>query len=150
MAGTNWKSLMARAQFGRPDRVSALLRREIATLVHDDIMDGAALRRAQPTAAAKWGSALSVLLGDCLFAHALELAASGFVGGLAVASLGLGSSYSISAYGGAQARLMHVGRYTINSTGIGTTIFNKCISKIIKRNRPYTMFLSNDDNISSL
>ena len=48
----------------------------LATLVHDDIMDGASLRRSQPTAAAKWGSALSVLLGDCLFAHALELAAS--------------------------------------------------------------------------
>ncbi|RYD37340.1 MAG: polyprenyl synthetase family protein [Verrucomicrobiaceae bacterium] len=48
----------------------------LATLVHDDIMDGAALRRAQPTAAAKWGNSLSVLLGDCLFAHALELAAS--------------------------------------------------------------------------
>jgi octaprenyl-diphosphate synthase len=48
----------------------------LATLVHDDIMDGAALRRSQPTAAAKWGSSLSVLLGDCLFAHALELAAS--------------------------------------------------------------------------
>ena len=48
----------------------------LATLVHDDIMDGAALRRSQPTAAAKWGPALSVLLGDALFAHALELAAS--------------------------------------------------------------------------
>jgi octaprenyl-diphosphate synthase len=47
----------------------------LATLVHDDIMDGAELRRSQPTAAARWGSALSVLLGDCLFAHALEMAA---------------------------------------------------------------------------
>ncbi|HUF62921.1 MAG TPA: polyprenyl synthetase family protein [Verrucomicrobiales bacterium] len=46
----------------------------VATLVHDDIMDGAELRRKMPTAAAKWGSALSVLLGDCLFAHALDLA----------------------------------------------------------------------------
>ena len=46
----------------------------LATLVHDDIMDGATLRRAQPTAAARWGNSLSVLLGDCLFAHALELA----------------------------------------------------------------------------
>lgn len=46
----------------------------IASLVHDDIMDGAELRRSVPTAAAKWGSALSVLLGDVLFAHALELA----------------------------------------------------------------------------
>lgn len=44
-----------------------------ATLVHDDIMDGAEKRRGQPTANAKWGNALSVLLGDCLFAHALKL-----------------------------------------------------------------------------
>ena len=48
-----------------------------ATLVHDDILDGADTRRGQPTANAKWGNALSVLLGDCLFAHALKLA-SGF------------------------------------------------------------------------
>ena len=46
----------------------------IASLVHDDIMDGAELRRGAPTAAAKWGNALSVLLGDMLFAHALDLA----------------------------------------------------------------------------
>lgn len=46
----------------------------IATLVHDDIMDGAELRRDRPTTNAKWGNALSVLLGDCLFAHALRLA----------------------------------------------------------------------------
>lgn len=44
-----------------------------ATLVHDDIMDGAEMRRGQPTANAKWGNAISVLLGDCLFAHALKL-----------------------------------------------------------------------------
>ncbi len=48
----------------------------VATLVHDDIMDGADIRRDQPTANAKWGNSLSVLLGDCLFAHALRLAAS--------------------------------------------------------------------------
>ena len=45
----------------------------VATLVHDDIIDGAEIRRQAPTANAKWGNALSVLLGDCLFAHALEL-----------------------------------------------------------------------------
>lgn len=45
----------------------------IATLVHDDIMDGAETRRDQPTANAKWGNSLSVLLGDCLFSHALSL-----------------------------------------------------------------------------
>jgi len=46
----------------------------IASLVHDDIMDGADIRRGVPTAVAKWGSSLSVLLGDSLFAYALELA----------------------------------------------------------------------------
>jgi octaprenyl-diphosphate synthase len=48
----------------------------IATLVHDDIMDGATLRRHRPTVSARWGNEVSVLLGDCLFAHALKLAAS--------------------------------------------------------------------------
>lgn len=48
-----------------------------ATLIHDDILDGADVRRGQPTANAKWGNSLSVLLGDCLFSHALKLA-SGF------------------------------------------------------------------------
>jgi len=48
-----------------------------ATLVHDDIIDGADKRRGQPSVNAKWGNTLSVLLGDCLFAHALKLA-SGF------------------------------------------------------------------------
>lgn len=47
----------------------------LATLVHDDIMDGAEIRRSQPTTSAKWGDTLAVLLGDCLFAHALKLAA---------------------------------------------------------------------------
>ena len=45
----------------------------VATLVHDDIMDEAERRRSQPTVNARWGNSLSVLLGDCLFAHALSL-----------------------------------------------------------------------------
>ena len=56
-------------------RLSVILEMvHIASLVHDDIMDGAATRRGLPTAAAKWGHSLSVLLGDALFAYALELA----------------------------------------------------------------------------
>ena len=46
----------------------------LATLVHDDIIDEADSRR--PSLAANWGNEVSVLLGDCLFAHALKLAAS--------------------------------------------------------------------------
>jgi octaprenyl-diphosphate synthase len=47
-----------------------------ATLVHDDILDGAEMRRGLPTVNAKWGNAISVLLGDCLFAHALKISTS--------------------------------------------------------------------------
>lgn len=46
----------------------------MATLVHDDIIDGATTRRMVPTANARWGNSLSVLLGDALFSHALTLA----------------------------------------------------------------------------
>lgn len=46
----------------------------MATLVHDDIIDGAIARRSMPTANAKWGNSLAVLLGDAIFSHALTLA----------------------------------------------------------------------------
>lgn len=48
----------------------------LATLVHDDVMDEADIRRGSPTVAAKWGNEIAVLFGDCLFAQALKLAAS--------------------------------------------------------------------------
>jgi octaprenyl-diphosphate synthase len=48
----------------------------LATLVHDDVMDEAEIRRQRPTLAANWGNEISVLLGDCLFAQAVKLAAS--------------------------------------------------------------------------
>ncbi|MBL9201972.1 MAG: polyprenyl synthetase family protein [Opitutaceae bacterium] len=46
----------------------------LATLVHDDIMDDADLRRSRRTASREYGSTAAVLLGDALFAHALHLA----------------------------------------------------------------------------
>jgi octaprenyl-diphosphate synthase len=45
----------------------------MASLVHDDILDGAQKRRNKITAYAKWGSEIAVLLGDSLFSHALVL-----------------------------------------------------------------------------
>ncbi len=48
----------------------------LATLVHDDIMDEAEIRRGKPTIASRWGNDIAVLFGDCLFAQALTLAAS--------------------------------------------------------------------------
>jgi octaprenyl-diphosphate synthase len=48
----------------------------LATLVHDDVIDEAEIRRGRPTLAATWSNEIAVLFGDCLFAHALKLAAS--------------------------------------------------------------------------
>jgi geranylgeranyl pyrophosphate synthase len=46
-----------------------------ATLVHDDLIDGALLRRGAETLNARWSSAATVLTGDFLFARAARLAA---------------------------------------------------------------------------
>ncbi len=47
-----------------------------ATLVHDDILDHAQMRRHVPTINSQWGSQSSVLLGDLLFTHAFYLAST--------------------------------------------------------------------------
>ncbi|MCI0699664.1 MAG: polyprenyl synthetase family protein [Planctomycetia bacterium] len=44
-----------------------------ATLVHDDVLDEAELRRHIPTVNAGWGNKVSILLGDMLFTHAFHL-----------------------------------------------------------------------------
>src|SRR5262249_5721018 len=47
-----------------------------ATLVHDDVLDEAALRRHIDTVNARWNNETSVLLGDFLFTHAFYLAST--------------------------------------------------------------------------
>lgn len=47
----------------------------MATLVHDDVIDNASIRRGIPTANARWGNKVSVLSGDFLFAKAFSLIA---------------------------------------------------------------------------
>jgi octaprenyl-diphosphate synthase len=47
-----------------------------ATLVHDDILDSATVRRHVPTVNARWDNQTSVLLGDYLFTHAFHLAST--------------------------------------------------------------------------
>lgn len=47
-----------------------------ATLVHDDVLDHASVRRHVPTVNAVWGNQTSVLLGDYLFTHAFHLSAT--------------------------------------------------------------------------
>jgi octaprenyl-diphosphate synthase len=43
-----------------------------ATLVHDDIIDGAEMRRGQKSVASQWGNDIAVLLGDWLYMTAFE------------------------------------------------------------------------------
>lgn len=46
-----------------------------ATLVHDDLIDGALIRRGIPTLNAQWSPAATVLTGDFIFAKSAKLAA---------------------------------------------------------------------------
>src|SRR5690348_1941606 len=43
-----------------------------ATLVHDDVLDSASVRRHVRTVNAEWGNQTSILLGDFLFTHAFH------------------------------------------------------------------------------
>ena len=45
-----------------------------ATLVHDDIIDGATMRRGRSSVNSRWGSHLTVLLGDYLYLKSMTLA----------------------------------------------------------------------------
>ena len=69
--------LAARACGGTTDRhVRAAAIVELihtATLVHDDVIDEADRRRRGETINARWGTDISIMLGDLLFARALEM-----------------------------------------------------------------------------
>jgi octaprenyl-diphosphate synthase len=45
-----------------------------ATLIHDDIIDGAQTRRGRPSISRKWGNHISVLAGDWLYMQAFQIA----------------------------------------------------------------------------
>ncbi|MGB9498662.1 MAG: polyprenyl synthetase family protein [Dissulfuribacterales bacterium] len=45
-----------------------------ATLLHDDVVDGASIRRGKPVAHSIWGAPVTVLVGDFLLARALSIA----------------------------------------------------------------------------
>ena len=45
-----------------------------ATLVHDDIIDEAAIRRGRTSINYRWGNHLTVLVGDYLYAHSMSMA----------------------------------------------------------------------------
>jgi octaprenyl-diphosphate synthase len=45
-----------------------------ATLIHDDVIDGAELRRGRPSANSRWGNHMSVLAGDWLYMQSFHMA----------------------------------------------------------------------------
>ena len=68
----------ATGTLGRPHLVLAAVVEMVhtATLVHDDVLDEATMRRHQPTVNSRWDNQTSVLLGDFLFSHAFYLAST--------------------------------------------------------------------------
>jgi geranylgeranyl pyrophosphate synthase len=70
------------AQFGDPAALEVVAAANVvelthlATLYHDDVMDEAAVRRAAPSANARWDNSVAILVGDYLFARAADIAAS--------------------------------------------------------------------------
>lgn len=60
------------------DAINAALAIEVFhnfTLLHDDIMDDAPLRRGKETVYKKWGSNIAILAGDVMFVNAIQLLA---------------------------------------------------------------------------
>ena len=47
----------------------------LASLYHDDVMDEASVRRGAPSANARWGNSMAILVGDYLFARAAYIGA---------------------------------------------------------------------------
>jgi heptaprenyl diphosphate synthase len=70
------------AQFGNSDAPEIIAAANVvelthlATLYHDDVMDEALVRRGAPSANARWGNSVAILVGDYLFARAADIAAS--------------------------------------------------------------------------
>jgi geranylgeranyl pyrophosphate synthase len=110
---------------GRPDRaVTAAVAIELihmATLVHDDVLDGAPVRRGRPTVVARSGRDAAVGVGDLLFSRAFaELAAAG--GEAEVAEL--------SSASGALAQGELAQRRDAYDTGVGEDrYFERCTLK---------------------
>jgi octaprenyl-diphosphate synthase len=72
-------AILSSRLFGtRGDEVSTLASSvefiHAASLIHDDVVDGASLRRGKPSAHSIWGNQVVVLVGDFLYSNALRLA----------------------------------------------------------------------------
>lgn len=73
---SGWGSRSEQAQADLIKAAAVVELVHLATLVHDDILDDATIRHSSDTVSARWGAHTAVLLGDAIFAHSLNLAAS--------------------------------------------------------------------------
>ncbi|HEV8143251.1 MAG TPA: polyprenyl synthetase family protein [Methylomirabilota bacterium] len=65
---------LAGAHGERPVRLACVVELlHTATLIHDDVVDQAPLRRGRPSANARWGDDASVLVGDHLYSKSFDL-----------------------------------------------------------------------------
>ena len=83
-----------------------------ATLVHDDVLDKADVRRHQPTANAKWDNRVSVLLGDYLFTHAFHVASKSG----SAAAMGKLAASSNLVCAGEMKQNFHAGNFEIDQS----------------------------------
>ncbi len=70
---SSWESGLSKTILNRACAVELI---HLASLIHDDIIDNAMLRRNEPTMFKKYGVKLSLLLGDAIFAHAMSIMAN--------------------------------------------------------------------------
>ena len=82
-----------------------------ATLVHDDVIDDAELRRHEPTANSKWDNRISVLLGDYLFTHAFHVGSQSN----SVKALAMLAAASNKVCAGEMKQNFHAGRFEMSA-----------------------------------
>lgn len=83
------------------------------TLLHDDVMDNADLRRGKPTVRRRWGDNAAILSGDAMLTLATRQVAEGVPAERAVKLLGVFSDMAMAVYEGQQYDMEFEGRDSV-------------------------------------
>lgn len=92
-----------------------------ATLLHDDVVDGSALRRGRPTANQAFGNSASVLVGDFLYSRSFQMMVE--VNRLDVMGILADATNTIAS--GEVLQLMRIGDTTMRETQYEDVIYRK-------------------------